>query len=624
MTNDEFETLVARLEQEAERNPSGYKRNVILLALLGNVYLWAMVLLVVVALVLSLYSLKLSVALGIKLVIVVAPIAFLVLRALFVSIPKPNEGLEVDAEDTPELFAMIKELRTALKAPKFHHVYVTDDLNAAVAQYPRFGPFGTVNYLIVGLPLMQALSVDEFKAVLAHEFGHLSKGHGRLSHWIYRQRLRWQRILYALEDSQSAADFLFRPFMNWYSPYFQAYSFPLARADEYEADAVAAELTSKQNTAQALVNIEVIAGFYGEKFWSSIFKSAKTDAKPKVRPYQQFTEVVHSEIDTTSADKWLAQALGRTTQTDDTHPALSDRINALRVRELDFKPCEPSQVASQLLGDSLPILVEHFDDEWRGQVAKSWREYHESMQQAQTEYDALVERLKAGEKLKADDACSYLRLAERLETMPAEKILVQLKRMNQAFPEHADASYMLGRCLLDEKDDTGIAYIERAMHLDSDYKPYGAELLRDYFWKAGFEQKAEYWHGEYVKHMEAAHEAYQEQNQISVDDNFMPHEMDDDALTVLRAKVKNISVVKHAFLVSMLSRDGESRRELICFRAIGAMEMFSNRKIEQAYSELHDAVAFLTNKYNMLVICIDGDEDVFYNKMKKIKRSKLK
>ena len=40
------------------------------------------------------------------------------------------------------------------------------------------------NYLLIGLPLAKALTVEQFKAVLAHEFGHLAKGHGAMSNWI--------------------------------------------------------------------------------------------------------------------------------------------------------------------------------------------------------------------------------------------------------------------------------------------------------------------------------------------------------------------------------------------------------------------------------------------------------
>lgn len=109
---------------------------------------------------------------------------------------------------------------------------LSDDFNAAVTQVPRLGIFGWPrNYLLLGLPLMKVLSREQFKAVLAHEYGHLAGGHARLSNWIYRQRQRWGKLLNALSEYQGYGSFLFLPFLRWYTPYFNAFSFPLARAE---------------------------------------------------------------------------------------------------------------------------------------------------------------------------------------------------------------------------------------------------------------------------------------------------------------------------------------------------------------------------------------------------------
>ena len=55
-----------------------------------------------------------------------------------------------------------------------------------------------------------------------------------------------------LETTESKGSFLFKPFLDWFVPYFGAFSFPLARANEYEADAISVRLTSSRATAEAL------------------------------------------------------------------------------------------------------------------------------------------------------------------------------------------------------------------------------------------------------------------------------------------------------------------------------------------------------------------------------------
>ncbi|HSE19553.1 MAG TPA: M48 family metalloprotease [Pyrinomonadaceae bacterium] len=133
--------------------------------------------------------------------------------------------------------ASIGWVSTALSGPKIDRVMVSEDFNVSIVQIPMFGMFGWLhNYLVVGLPLLRAVSPAEFRSVLAHEVGHLSGKHGRFSGWIYHLRQSWIEILTRVREERSYASFLFEPFIKWYAPYLNAYSFVLVRAQERQAD----------------------------------------------------------------------------------------------------------------------------------------------------------------------------------------------------------------------------------------------------------------------------------------------------------------------------------------------------------------------------------------------------
>jgi len=141
-------------------------------------------------------------------------LAYAILRALWVRFPRPD-GVAVTRAQAPALFTMVEELRRKLACPRFHHVLLTAEWNAAVAQRPRLGPFGWYeNYLQLGLPLMTGLSLDEFRAVLAHELGHLSRNHGRFGSWIYRIRATWGRLLESLHQARHHWRGLFEGFSS--------------------------------------------------------------------------------------------------------------------------------------------------------------------------------------------------------------------------------------------------------------------------------------------------------------------------------------------------------------------------------------------------------------------------
>src|SRR5207302_1627710 len=142
---------------------------------------------------------------------------------------------------------------------------------------PRLGIFGWYrNYLLIGLPLMQCLSGPQFEAVLAHELGHLSRGHARLGNWIYRLRRVWMRLDSALAQRPQLGSGAIRGLLHWYVPYFNACSFPLARRNEFEADASSVQLTSADSAAQALTNVSVIGSYLRERYWPAVGARARS------------------------------------------------------------------------------------------------------------------------------------------------------------------------------------------------------------------------------------------------------------------------------------------------------------------------------------------------------------
>ena len=197
MTHEKFDALVGRLEVYAKDAPERYKMRVALLACLGYAYLFFILtlLLGMLALVAAAIVLGKGSLIFLKLAIAPATVAGVIFSSLKVSLPNP-QGLPLNRAEAPELFALLQEIRTALKAPPFHKVLLTDEFNASVAQRPRLGIFGwQQNFLILGLPLMQALTPEQFKAVAAHEIGHLSGNHGRFGGWIHRVRQTWVQVL---------------------------------------------------------------------------------------------------------------------------------------------------------------------------------------------------------------------------------------------------------------------------------------------------------------------------------------------------------------------------------------------------------------------------------------------
>ncbi|MFN3650973.1 MAG: M48 family metallopeptidase [Armatimonadota bacterium] len=96
--------------------------------------------------------------------------------------------VEVTPSEHPELFTFIRRLCQDRKAPYPHRVYLTPEVNAEMLYRRSFWSlFRTAKKdLVLGIGLVNVLTISELKAVIAHELGHFSQRDLPLSGYVYR------------------------------------------------------------------------------------------------------------------------------------------------------------------------------------------------------------------------------------------------------------------------------------------------------------------------------------------------------------------------------------------------------------------------------------------------------
>ena len=511
VTDDQFDALVRKLEPYASSNPSQYRFRVGLLAALGYVYIFAVLAVLLVGIGVLAFLIKtghLS-ALTLKPAIILLILILTILRSLWVTIPPPD-GNAIVRDDFPELFQEIDSLSEKLRAPQFHHILINGEMNAAAAQHPRLGIFGwQENYLILGVPLMMGLTRDEFRSVVAHEMGHVSGNHGRFGGWIYRVRLTYMQLLSRLMRNKGRGVWLFRSFFGWYAPYFSAYSFVLARSNEFEADRAMADVVGPEIAGNALVRIAIAARYVSHRYWPDVFKRVKTDAVPPQGSFAELAGSLKNAIPIPDRDRWLSASLMSKTDTDDTHPALIDRLRALGyisadtdlfptgtdLAVTDAKPAlapPPSfelSAADSYFGTRLPDIVERIERDWRQQVIGPWQKEHTQILERRRTLAALNDRVASQQPLTQVE--EWERVVATMQLEGNHEVLPLVRGFLDKYPDNNRAIFLMGKCLLIERDPAGLEWLDRAMRADPMATMPVCELAVSYLLDQGRKEDAD-------------------------------------------------------------------------------------------------------------------------------------
>lgn len=209
--------------------------------------------------------------------------------------------VEITAQDHPNLFAFIDRLTDEVKAPKPYKIYLSPNVNASVFYNSSFWSLflPVRKNLEIGLGLVNAINLSEFKAVMAHEFGHFSQRSMKLGSYVYvvnrviynlvYERDRWDNLLDRWASSGGLWGIfasithvlvnLVRKILAKAYEWLNLRYMGLSREMEYQADLVAVSAAGGQSIITALRRIELadaayhqmlthLNGLIGESKWT--------------------------------------------------------------------------------------------------------------------------------------------------------------------------------------------------------------------------------------------------------------------------------------------------------------------------------------------------------------------
>jgi len=593
-----FIALVQRQEVLAKKSPAAYKGRVKALAWLGYGYI-VFVLVIAIALIAGICWLAYTSRSGtgiVRLLIILVIFCFAILRSLWVRIPAPA-GIEITRQDAPKLFDEIDRISSKLDAIKIHRVLVDDEFNAAAIQIPRFGIFGLPkNYLVLGVPLLLSLSPDEFRAIVAHEFGHFSGQHGKFGCWVYRLNQTWVSLQANLRNHRIGG-IVFGTFFNWFEPLFAATTFVLRRENEYEADRISAQVAGAENSGVALMRCQYASPHIQERFWAPMGERIKSEPTPPSNMMAELANCARGAVEPEFVQVRLEQALKSKTDDDDTHPCLRDRLEALgfSVENLEARYSValtqplPDTAANFFVGSGMESIMGRVNQTLISTITEGWAESHAAYQGQKQLFDKLEAEM-AARPLTMPESLEYASLTSVLRS-PQEAIPLFNAYLEKA-PEDPDALLLYGDCLLDLNDKSGIDILRRAMTLKPTLSMAAINRIGEFEHARGNDAELETLRDEMLEASSADELSSLEAQTFNLTDKYVPHELSPDKVEALAEQFRTRTDVVKVFVVRKFlpSMPTAPRLTLIIERKIGFLDTedangtFANKIVQEINS----------------------------------------
>jgi Zn-dependent protease with chaperone function len=253
--------------------------------------------------------------LGVGMIALGGLVVFFLFKFLFAKNDVDRSGLtEITETEQPVLFDFVRRLTEETRTQFPKKIYVSSDVNASVFYNSSLWSmvFPVKKNLQIGLGLVNSVNVSEFKAILAHEFGHFSQRSMKLGSYVYNVNRVIYNMLYdnegygnALQRFANVSGYfaLFANITAWiigriqwvlrqvYGVVNKTYM-GLSRQMEFHADSVAASVSGSQHLVTSLRRLEV-----AESSYQTLLNQYQTWIKQNQRPdnlYPQHSVVMRS------------------------------------------------------------------------------------------------------------------------------------------------------------------------------------------------------------------------------------------------------------------------------------------------------------------------------------------
>jgi Zn-dependent protease with chaperone function len=301
--------------------------------------------------------------------IVVIATVFALVKSLFVRASDIDPGHKLDPAEEPALRALLVEVAAKIGTRPVDNVYLTPGAELAVMERgslrKRLGG-DTERCLVLGVAVLEGMTVGQLRSVLAHEYGHFSNRDTAGGSLGLSVRLSLMNMARSLAESGVAA--WYNPawlFLNAFFRLFLRISQGATRLQEVLADRWAAFAYGSENFAEGLTHaIRQTIRF--DAHANATIKEVVEGQKPLANLYAFAPSVA---VVTSQVDEAMNEAMNREPSPYDSHPRPVDRIAWVRALGVSMPVDDAARAPAWGLFSNREALERRMTDEIRGNLA---------------------------------------------------------------------------------------------------------------------------------------------------------------------------------------------------------------------------------------------------------------
>lgn len=252
----------------------------------------------------------------------------------------------VDKQKYRNIYDRVNEISRNFKGPKIHEIYIVMKFNAAATNRYIFTPFKR-NILILGYPLICALSYRGLVGSLAHEIGHIKHRHISASSWIMMTNAFWSNVELGIFR------LIFVSWLRYWLPAFNKATAPLYRQHEIEADKFIVKTFGKDYLSACQVEL-LLKGEQNSDVADELMNQMRSDSWEQCNILKVIRDGLYEGMPEDRNEQVIAHQMKSVPDVFDSHPSFAQR--------LELADCRCPMSFAQFEANALEELIGHNEE----------------------------------------------------------------------------------------------------------------------------------------------------------------------------------------------------------------------------------------------------------------------